>query len=113
MEQRGKVLCWCFAAYFLAKSILNLILGGFAPANWFSLLLAAAFAAVLVLGVRYTNYIVAGLAALVALRYFPGNIRGLPGTWLYLTEGIIDFAVAGLLIFSKDVVSYMQRSRAE
>ncbi|MBQ8928426.1 MAG: hypothetical protein IJ055_09180 [Oscillospiraceae bacterium] len=109
MKERGRVLCFLIAAYLLAKSILNLIIGGFAAANWISVLLAAGFAAVLILGIRYTNYIVAALTALIALRYFPGNLRGLPGTWLYLTEGIIDFAAAGLLIFSKDILAHMQR----
>ncbi len=107
---KGRTFALAIGIYFIVKQLLNLLLGGFGFQNIFMLVLAVAYAAVLVLGLKYCNYIVAALAALTALYYLPGNLGGLLGSWLYLLEGILDIGAAAILIFQKDVRAYFNKT---
>ncbi len=104
--ENGKKFAIGISVYFVAKQLLNTIIGGL---DLPMLLLHIAFAVVLILGIKYSNYVVAGIAALVALYYLPGNISGLPGSWLYLLEGILDVGAAAILIFQKDVQMFFKK----
>ena len=106
MAQQGKNLVTGICIYLIAKSILNLVLGGFAMGNFVSLLIQAGLAGMLFFGVRYGNYIAGAVLALVAVRYLPGNLGGLPGSLLYLLEGGLDLFAAALLFFSQDIKAY-------
>ena len=60
-------------------------------------------------GVKFTNYIIPAFLAGVVLLHLKANIDGFPGTWLYLTEGLLDLAVAGTILFQPDIKSYFNR----
>ena len=64
-------------------------------------------ASLLFFRVKMSNYIVGAFSILMALYYLPGNLSGLPGTWLYLTEAVLDVAAAVTLFVSKDVKVYL------
>ena len=103
MPEQGKKIITGIGGYLIVKQLLNVILG----AGVFSLVLPAAVSVFMALNLwNYTHYAVAGIVTLTALRYLPGNLGGLPGTWLYLTEGILDIGVSAVLVLSKDVKAY-------
>ena len=107
MAEQGRKIVIGISIYLIAKQIVNLLLG----AGFGSLLIPVLIVVFLYLNLwEYTHYAAAAVIALTALRYLPGNISGLPGTWLYLTEGIIDFFAAAVLIFSQDVRMYFKKS---
>ncbi len=107
MAEKGRKFVMAFSIYLLAKQVLNIMLGE----SIFSLVLPAAISVFLYLNLwEYTNYAAAALITLVALRYLPDNLRGLPSTWLYLTEGILDIGVSAVLILSQDIRAYFNKS---
>ena len=107
MAEKGRKFVMAFSIYLLAKQVLNIMLGE----SIFSLVLPAAISVFLYLNLwEYTNYAAAALITLVALRYLQDNLRGLPSTWLYLTEGILDIGVSAVLILSQDIRAYFNKS---
>jgi hypothetical protein len=82
--------------YMLAKTILNMILGGGFAVN--DLIFALAAAAVMYTGLQFVNIAVAVLMAITVVRHLPYNISNLPSTLIYLIEAVIDaWAVIVLL----------------
>ena len=110
MPENGKRFIIGISAYLLAKCILNLDLGGFAMGNIVMLAIQAGFAALLLFRVKYGNWIVGILTVLLAAYYLPGNLSGLPGTWLYLAEAAVDIGASVLLFVSPDVKAYFQEN---
>lgn len=107
--ENGRKFAIGIGLYFVLKQVLNLVLDGIGDGEIFTLLLSVGYAVVLILGIRYCNYVVAALAALIAVYYLPGNITGLPGNWIYLLEGILDIGAAAILVFQKDVQAYFNK----
>lgn len=106
MPERGRAIVFGIDIYLLAKAVLNLFLGHFAFSNWSSLVFQLVFAAVLISGVKYANYVIAGMIFLIAFWYLPGNISGLPGSIVYLAEAVADFSAVGILTLSGDVRAF-------
>ena len=97
----GRNTAVAIGAYIIAKSVVNMLIG-----HWFSivsLLLAVVLALALYSGVKYVNYAVAVMLAVVVLKNFPYNITHLPSTVIYLAEGIADAVCAVLLCFNSEV----------
>ncbi len=103
--ENGKKLCMGIGIYLIAKAVLNLILS-FSLTNILQIVIAGAFLAVLVLGIRYSNYVVAALLALVVIWHFKDNVTNLPANLIYLIEGLLDIGVAALLVCAKDIKSH-------
>ena len=108
MPERGKTIVTFFGAYLIGKSVLNLILG-FSMGNLISLGIAVVMAALWFFGVKYTNYIVTFILLFVVLWHLRTNLIELPGTWLYLTEGIIDTAIGFCTLFVPDIKAHFER----
>ena len=108
MPERGRTILLFFGAYLIGKSILNLVLG-FSVGNIVSVAVAVVMAGLLFFGVKFTNYIIPAFLAGVVLLHLKANIDGFPGTWLYLTEGLLDLAVAGTILFQPDIKAYFNR----
>lgn len=108
MAQKGKTLARAVGIYLVAKSLLNLLIGGFSAGNLVTLCLMIGLAALLFRRVNHAHYITGGLSILIALYYLPGNLSGFPGTWLYLLEALLDIAGAVVLFASPDVKAYME-----
>lgn len=106
MPETGKKLVIAAGVYLIAKSVLNLFLGGFGMGNLATLVLEAGFAAMLLFRVKYANWIVGILTLLMAAYYLPGNLSGLPGTWVYLAEALLDAGTSVMLFAHPDVKAY-------
>ncbi len=103
--ENGKKLVTGIGIYLIAKAVLNLILS-FSGGNVISLLVAAAMAVALYLGIRYANYVVAALLALTVIWHFKDNVTNLPANLIYLIEGLLDIGVVALLVCAKDVKAH-------
>ena len=77
-NRQGRSIALIVGVYFIAKSVLNLILGG----SVLDVIIAAAEAVLLYTGLMYVNYI---------------------DNWLYLIEGIVDTICAVIICFSSNV----------
>lgn len=106
MREDGKKIVVGVAAYLVAKGVLNLILSGPGFFNWMDLVLQIILAVLIILGIRYANYGTAVILTAIVLWHLPANLRGVPGSWLYLTEGILDIGMAVLLVFPQSVKAY-------
>ncbi|MBE6876604.1 MAG: hypothetical protein E7496_07785 [Ruminococcus sp.] len=107
MPEQGKKIITGIGGYLILKQIMNVIFG----AGIFTTFLPVVIAVFLYLNLwRYTNYASAVVILLIVFRYLPDNLRGLPGTWLYLTEGILDIGASVMLICSPDVKAYFNKT---
>ena len=107
MTEQGKKIAMAISVYLILKQVLNVVLG----TGVSSMLLPVLISVFMYLNLwKYTNYAVAGIIALIAVRYLPDNLRNLPSSWLYLLEGILDFGAAAVLVFSQDVKAYFNKS---
>ena len=107
-KERGRKICAAMAVYIIAKALLNMALAG--SFNLITLLVALAEAAVLFVGFKYVNYVLAAVIALTAIVYLPQNIANIGSNWLYLIEGIIDLGCAALLCLNRNVKSLFYRT---
>lgn len=98
-NKQGRNIALIVGIYFIAKSILNLILGG----SVFDIILAAVEAALLYTGLMYVNYIVAVLVIIIVLKNLKNNITNFSDNWLYLAEGIVDTICAVFICISSNV----------
>ena len=107
MAEQGKKIVMGISIYLILKQVLNVILG----TGVSTMLLPVLISVFMYLNLwQYTNYVVAGIIALIAFRYLPDNLRNFPSSWLYLLEGIVDFGTAVILIISQDVKAYFNKS---
>ena len=110
MPENGRKIAIAVGVYLIAKSVLNLFLGGFGMGNIVTLVLEAGFAAMLLLRVKYANWIVGIISILMAVYYLPGNLSGLPDTWVYLAEALLDTGASVMLFASPDVKAYFSEN---
>lgn len=108
MSGTGRNLVVVIGVYMLAKAVLNLILS-FGISGILSVLIAIAAAVLLLQRIPYIQYIVAVYLALLFLVHIFANISGLPGTLLYLIEGLLDVASAAVLVFEKNVKAFFKK----
>lgn len=98
-NRQGRSIALIVGVYFIAKSVLNLILGG----SVLDVIIAAAEAALLYTGLMYVNYIIAVVVLLIVLKNLKNNITNFSDNWLYLIEGIVDTICAVIICFSSNV----------
>lgn len=94
-NKNGQLITIIIAIFIVAKTILNTILSGSLDIK--GGLLEMIVAALLVMGLQYTNYAAAIVIGAVALAAFPANCKNLPGSLIYLLEGITDIGIAVIL----------------
>lgn len=102
-SSKGRGLAMAVGIYSVIKTVLNGIIGGFSVSG---VLLAIVILALMVLGIRYSNYVVAALMAVVVVQNFAHNISDIGANWIYLLEAVIDIAAAAILCFSADVKAF-------
>lgn len=108
---QGRNVATAIGVYLIAKSVLNMVIGG--GFSIISLLFAVLEAFLLVTGLQYVNIAVAGIMFLVAVVHLPSNISNFGSNWIYLLEGIIDIAGAVLLVTRDDVKAHFTNKWTE
>ena len=98
-NQTGRNISLIVGAYFILKSVINLILGGGVS----DIVIAVAEAAALYTGLMYLNYVVAAVAALIVIIHLPANISHFTDNWIYLLEGVIDIIFAVIICINPNV----------
>lgn len=98
-NEQGRTIALIIGIYFIAKSVLNLILGG----GVMDIIISAVEAVALYTGLMYLNYVVAVIVAIVVLKNLIPNIQNLGSNWIYLIEGVIDAVCAVLICVSGNV----------
>ena len=86
-NQTGRNISLIVGAYFILKSVINLILGGGVSDT----------------GLMYLNYVVAAVAALIVIIHLPANISHFTDNWIYLLEGVIDIIFAVIICINPNV----------
>ena len=100
----GKKYSIVIAIYLVVKELINVFLGG----SITSLILPIVMAIVLILGVKYCNYIVAGLLAVIVITHIGTNLSniGFNVYLVYTLEGLLDIIVAVFLCINKDIKAF-------
>ncbi|MEE0187051.1 MAG: hypothetical protein U0I40_11515 [Oscillospiraceae bacterium] len=98
-NQTGRNISLIVGAYFILKSVINLILGGGVS----DIVIAVAEAVALYTGLMYLNYVVAAVAALIVIIHLPANISHFTDNWIYLLEGVIDIIFAVIICINPNV----------
>ena len=107
MAEQGKKIVMAVSIYLLVKQVLNVVIGDAVS----SMLIPVMISVFCYLNLwKYTNYVAAAVIALIAAKYLPDNLRNLPDSWLYLSEGILDMIAAVILVISQDVKAYFNKS---
>ncbi len=97
-NQQGRAAALAVGIYFIAKSILNLILGG----SFIDIVIAAAEAALLFTGLMFINYIIAAVTVLIVLKHLK-NLSAPSENIIYLIEAAIDVICAVFLCIGKNI----------
>ena len=103
-SETGRKLTLVIGVYFIAKAILNMILGGGFAVN--DLIFALAATAVMYTGLQFVNIAVAVLMAITVVRHLPYNISNLPSTLIYLIEAVIDIGAIIVLLTNSAVKAH-------
>lgn len=108
-NEKGRNIAVFIGAYFIVKSILNMILGD----SFGNVIYALIEAIALYTGLQYINYVVAGITALVVILNLKNNITNFSSNWIYLIEGIIDAGCCILLVAAADVKQHFTNKWTE
>ncbi|MGN0622298.1 MAG: hypothetical protein ACI4I9_10570 [Porcipelethomonas sp.] len=92
-NEQGRMAALVVGVYFVAKSVLNLILGG----GFTEIIIAIVEAALLFTGLMYVNYVVAAVTALIVLKYLKNNLSNPLDNIIYLIEAAIDIICAVMI----------------
>ena len=98
-NERGRAYVICIGIYFIAKAVLNKIIGG----GTGDIVYATFELIALFTGLQFINYVIAGLTAFIVLYYLKGNIANASQNFIYLAEGGIDIAVAVILVVNSNI----------
>lgn len=109
-NETGRKYVVLVGMYLLIKFVLNIFVGGF---SFGGLIFAVVAALAMFSGLQYLNYVVAGLLAFGVARHLGYNLTHLPGTLIYLIEGVIDIGAAVLLIVQNDVKEHFTNKWSE
>ncbi|MBQ7046935.1 MAG: hypothetical protein IJN85_04245 [Oscillospiraceae bacterium] len=103
-NESGRMVAIIIGVYLVCKELINMFIGllggGFGITG---LITAAILAVVLFLGIKYTNYVVAVILAIVVLTNLGNNISNIGDNLLYLIEGIIDIICAVIICIMPNV----------
>ena len=103
----GRSVALLIGGWFVVKAIVNIFVGG--GIDFIALLFALLALVLGFLGIKYTNYAVAGIAVLIVAVNILGNIKGLFGldtmirSLIYLAEGFVDVICALVLCAAPSV----------
>ena len=112
-NETGRTIGIVVGVWLIVKVFLNFLIGGISLSGLGGSFLEMAFSVaalvIMYIGLKYTNYVIAGIIALRVFWYLPGNIGALlsfeavPSHLIYIAEGLIDLAFAIALCISQSV----------
>lgn len=108
MAENGKKLAFGISVYLIIKAALNIVLN-FNFGNIMGLISAGLIMVLFVKKVPIMRYITAIYLVLLFIANIQNNIVNISSNWIYLIEGILDIAVAAMLIFQKDIKAYFEQ----
>ncbi|MBE6857265.1 MAG: hypothetical protein E7500_07590 [Ruminococcus sp.] len=108
-SETGRKLTLVIGVYFIAKAILNMILGG----GFGGIIYALIEAFALYTGLMYINYLLAVACVLGFVLNLKNNLTNLGSNWIYLVEGVIDLGCAFLLATNKDIKEHFTNKWTE
>ncbi|MBE6862296.1 MAG: hypothetical protein E7497_05295 [Ruminococcus sp.] len=100
-NENGRRLSVGIGVYLIIKCVVNMIIGGGLDIS--GLLIAASITCALWLGIKYTNFVIAGILALIVLVHLPANISNIGSNLIYLIEAVIDIGCAVLLCTNSNI----------
>ena len=119
----GKNISIAVGVWLFIKVILNMLIDGInlsqLGGDLGNIILAAAEFVLLYLGIKYTNYVVAALLALMAIIYLPGNIKGIFSfdtiltSLIYIVEAVVDVVCAITICMSANVKEHFTKSLSD
>ena len=107
-HEKGRMFCIIIGAYLIAKTVLNMVIGG--GFNLSDLLIALGLTCAMLSGIKFLNYAVAAVLAVIAIIHLPANISNIGSNWIYLIEGILDIGCAVLLCVQNDIKEHFTNS---
>ena len=118
-NESGRVFCIIIGLWVLFKTVFNMFINGIhigdIPQDAKQLILAIAICVFLFLGIKISNYIIAGVLVFVMIYYLPGNIKGLFGdtplaSLVYILEGVVDVGCALALCLVQNIKEHFTNS---
>lgn len=110
-NESGRMVAIIIAVYVILKVLVNMMLGGSLDIS--GLLIAAAEAVFLFIGLKYTNYVIAAVLVLVMVVHLGDNIKNISSNLIYLIEGIIDVICAVILCVAGNVREHFSNSLSD
>lgn len=109
----GRSIAIAVGIWIIIKTVLNMLIDGVSLSqlggDFINIIIAAVEVILLFLGIKYTNYAIAALLAIVAVIHLPGNIQGLFSfssmltSFIYIGEALVDMACAVVICLSTAV----------
>ncbi len=110
-NEKGRNFVVIIGVYLIAKTILNMIIGG--GFNIFDLIAPIICFLALFSGLEYLNYAVAVVIAIPVLKNMLYNITHLPDSLIYLVEAVIDVGAILLLVIKNDIKAHFTNKWSE
>lgn len=107
-NSNARVIAVSVGIYQIIKVVLNTIIGGFVLSD---ILIAAAIFIVLAAGVKYCNYVCAGILSIIAISHLGTNIANIGSNLIYLIEGILDIGASVILCANKNVRDFFSGNK--
>ena len=117
-NESGRVFCIIIGVWLLLKSVLNIVInvvnGGGLAQDMSGLIISIVICVFLLLGIKYSNYVIAVYIALIVLIHLFDNLSGLFHGELvrliYLLEGAADIGSAAALCMSGSIKEHFTNS---
>ncbi len=109
----GRSIAVVVGIWIIIKTLLNMLIDGLSLSqlggDFINIIIAVVEVVLLFLGIKYTNYVIAALLAIVAVIHFPGNVKGIfhiesmLSSFIYIAEALVDVVCAVVICLSSAV----------
>lgn len=113
-NEHGRRLALSIGIYFIAKAVINMIIGG--GFNFGDMLFGLAAVCFLYSGLQFVNIAVAIFTGLVVIKHLGNNISNLGNDWryiIYLAEAVIDVICCALLLTKSEIKQHFTNKWTE
>lgn len=113
-NEQGRNLAMAIGIYFIAKAIINMLIGGGFSLS--DMLLGIAATCFLYTGLQFVNIAVVILTGLVVIKHLGNNISNLGNDWryiVYLAEAAVDVFCCVLLLTKSEIKQHFTNKWTE